>query len=201
MRVVLTASTRLARAAHSRLAPPTTTAAATTYTPLLVKLAAGRVQARHRRTRSFSTLVPQFPVVPPPTLEQLKPRVFLTRRGPVRLVQSKLKRPAVIAPGLVFAPIKMTLAPSTRIARTPHSKLRAPTVISFPVTLEQRIVRLHLAPSPKQGRRTMWKLRPPTVVGAFVNLAPPYLEGDPGDTDTAGGYGSTDLEGTAGVSG
>jgi hypothetical protein len=104
----------------------------------------------------------------------------------------------------------MTLAPSTKLGRGTHSKLRPPVAISFPVTREQRIIHLYLAPQPKQGRRTMWRLQPPTVIGAFVNLAPPYLEGDAGDTDLegrsgalipAGMYGSSDLEGTPGVSG
>ena len=156
----------------SRLKPPGVIGAPITYAPVQIELA--RAQRARYRTRSFQTVVQFFPVVPPPTVEQLKTRIFLTRRGPVRLTQSRLKPPAVTGAPLVFRPVTLELAPSSRLARVSHWKLKPPTVVSYPVTAEQRYISLYLAPPPKQGRRTIWDLRPPTAV--IPQVVPPYLE-------------------------
>ena len=178
----------------SRLRPPTIVGVPVTFAPLQIELA--RAQRARYRTRSFSTLVQFFPVVPPPTVEQLKTRVFLTRRGPVRLVQSEVKPPTVTAPPLVFRPVSLELAPSSRLARAAHWKLKPPIVVSYPVTAEQRYIQLYLAPPPKQGRRTIWDLRPPTAV--IPQVVPPYLEGY---ERTSGNEGLEALAGAAAYSG
>lgn len=184
----------------SRLKPPTVIGAPVTYGPVQVELA--RAQRARYRTRSFQTVVQFFPVVPPPTVEQLKTRIFLTRRGPVRLTQSRLKPPAVTAAPLVFRPVSLELAPSSRLGRASHWKLKPPTVVSFPVTAEQRYISLYLAPPPKQGRRTIWDLRPPTAV--IPQLVPPYLEAYDRTTGTEGlerTTGGDAYEGTTGLAG
>ena len=157
----------------SRVRPPAVVAPASVYAPVTVELT--RTPRARFHVRSFLTLVQFFPVIPPPTLEQLKTRIFLTRRGPVRLTKSKIKPPTVTGPPLVFAPIRIELAPSSRLARATHPKLKLPAVVAYPVTAEQRYLNLYLAPHPKQGRRSTWRLQPPSTIIALV--APPYLEG------------------------
>jgi hypothetical protein len=59
----------------------------------------------------------------------------------------------------VYAPIRVTLAPSTRLARRAHSRLAPPTVVA-PVLA--RPTAIHLAPSFRGTPKS--KLEPPTVV-------------------------------------
>jgi hypothetical protein len=177
LRVVLAASSRLARATHSRTKPPTTVAPAITFPPAKVTLAAQPRPPRYR-TRSFFTQAPQFAaVVPPPTLEQLKPRVFLTRRGPVRLTQSKLRPPAFVAYPATQEQrtVRLHLAPHPKQGRRTMWKLRPPTVIG-----------------------AFQNLAPPYLEGDSGGAD---FEGPGGSLTPTGGPGSSDFEGVAGVTG
>ena len=97
--------------------------------------------------------------------------VTLTRIRPAR---TSAFYTGVVYGGRVHAPISVTLAPSSRLARTPHSRLLAPTVVREFIA---RPTEVTLAPQARRPGEAV--LSPPAAIGAperffgpAVTLAP-----------------------------
>lgn len=88
----------------------------------------------------------------------------LARHEPETLAYSLRGKPksrlfGVVYEGRVYAPIRVELAPSTRLARAPHSRLEPPTVVTVFIA---RPISVKLAKTPPKS--TVHFLRPPTVI-------------------------------------
>lgn len=106
-----------------------------------------RPVAKSKLTR---VIVPRFQAPPPVA-------VTLTRIRPPR---TSAFYTGVVVGGRAFAPIAVTLAPSSRLARTPHSRLYAPTVLREFVATP---IRVSLAPQARRPGEAV--LSPPAAIG------------------------------------
>lgn len=164
---------------------PTQVATGIVFAPLEIRLAASR------RGKPTSKLAPPRVVV---AVAQLAPtKISLARTSVVRRSRSTTYGPAVVAGGIVFAPVELHLstsrrgktqsflrpmgpvaavagtlvlhfAPATNLGRTPHSHLFEPAAIGAGIVFPGLYGKT--APSPTQGRKPNSRLFAPAVVAS-----------------------------------
>lgn len=158
---------------HYRLQPPTVVGSPTVFRAISVKLTPSTRLGRG--THSFRTALPPPVVVVTPPLP-FPNRVVFTRRGPVRIVESKLRPPTVVSRPVVREQqrIRVTLVPQPRQGRLSHYIVRKPTVVA-PGTVGRTPLTLVLATPAAMGLTSATSgsasLTPATAAGLTLNPA------------------------------
>lgn len=168
VKVTLRQPPRQGYATHSKLRPPVVVGASVVFAAIRTRLARTprAYQLAKSQLRPPTTLIALvFNFVAPPKLGKLArtPQAYL------RTIW-KLRPPTVVAPSVVFPPIKTRLAPQPAQARVVKSHLFAlPPAPTFVLTADQVQLLVKLAVPPKPPR-TSSKLRKPAVIGPLPVL-------------------------------